>query len=135
MLEKVCKEFVGLDGCGGHGHFATYGQWESWLRRQQQGDNQESNSSRSRKGAAQGTKPKKFSFKEQQEFEGMEKRISEAEMALDACRIKVEEPAVASDHLRLQEAYDNLKEAERVVEVLFARWAELEAKHQAYSNW
>jgi ATP-binding cassette subfamily F protein uup len=134
MLEKVCKEFVGLDGRGGHGHFATYGQWESWLSRQQQGDNQESNGSRSRKGAARGTKPKKLSFKEQQEFEGMEKRIFEAERARDACRAKVEEPVVASDHLRLQEAYDNLKEAERAVERLFARWAELEAKHQAYSN-
>ncbi|MEX0830224.1 MAG: ABC-F family ATP-binding cassette domain-containing protein [Nitrospirales bacterium] len=134
MLEKVCTEFVGLDGCGGHGHFATYGQWESWLSRQRQGDNQESNSSRSRKGAARGAKPKKLSFKEQQEFESMEKRIFEAEMARDAGRAKVEEPVVASDHLRLQEAYDNLKEAERVVEKLYARWAELEAKHQAYSN-
>ena len=134
MLEKVCKEFVGLDGHGAHGHFATYGQWESWLSRQQQGDNQESNFSRSRKGAAQGTKPKKLSFKEQQEFGGMEKRIFEAEMTRDGCRAKVEEPAVASDHLRLQEAYDNLKEAEQVVERLYARWAELEAKHQAYSN-
>jgi len=134
MLEKVCKEFVGLDGHGAHGHFATYGQWESWLSRQQQGDNQESNSSRSRKGAAQGTKPKKLSFKEQQEFEGMEKRISEAEMTRDAYRAKVEEPAVASDHLRLQEAYDVLKKAEHEVERLYGRWAELEAKHQAFSN-
>jgi len=134
MLEKVCKEFVGLDGHGGHGHFATYGQWEKWLHRQQQGDLQESSTSRSRKGAGQGPKPKKLSFKEQQEFEGMERRIFEAETKRDTCRAKVEEPAVASDHLRLQEAYGHLKEAEREVERLYARWAELEAKHQAYAN-
>jgi ATP-binding cassette subfamily F protein uup len=130
----VCQEFVGLDGHGAHGHFATYEQWESWLHRQQRGSNQESNSSRSRKGAGQGSKPKKLTFKEQHEFEGMEKKIFEAETTRDACRAKVEEPAVASDHLRLQEAYEHLKEAEQVVERLYARWAELEAKHQASSS-
>lgn len=58
MLEKVCKEFVGLDGQGGHGHFATYGQWEKWLFRQSQGNAIEGVSSRSRKGTDQGPKPK-----------------------------------------------------------------------------
>ena len=52
----------------------------------------------------------------------------------DACRVKVEEPTVASDHLRLQEAYESLKDAERKVERLYARWAELEAKRQAYAE-
>ncbi len=134
MLEKVCKEFVGLDGQGGHGHFATYGQWEKWLFRQSQGNAIEGVSSRSRKGTDQGPKPKKLSFKEQQEFDGMEQRISEAETIRDSCRAKVEDPAVASDHLRLQEALTNLKETEREIERLYARWAELEAKHQAYAN-
>jgi ATP-binding cassette subfamily F protein uup len=82
----------------------------------------------------QGAKPKKLSYKEQQEYDGMEKRILHAETTRDACRAKVEEPAVASDHLRLQEAYDVLREAEQEVERLYARWAELENKYQAYSN-
>jgi ATP-binding cassette subfamily F protein uup len=134
MLEQVCTEFVGLDSQGAHGHFATYEQWESWLRRQQQGDYQDPNSSRKGKGDLQGAKPKKLSYKEQQEYDGMEKRILHAETTRDACRAKVEEPAVASDHLRLQEAYDVLREAEQEVERLYARWAELENKYQAYSN-
>ncbi len=134
MLEQVCTEFVGLDSQGAHGHFATYEQWESWLRRQQQGAFQDPNSSRKGKGDLQGAKPKKLSYKEQQEYDGMEKRILHAETTRDACRAKVEEPAVASDHLRLQEAYDVLREAEQEVERLYARWAELENKYQAYSN-
>jgi hypothetical protein len=48
--------------------------------------------------------------------------------------VKVEDPTVGTDHLRLQEAYDVLKEAERKVERLYARWAELEAKRQAYAE-
>ena len=134
MLEQVCTEFVGLDNQGAHGHFSTYQQWESWLCRQQQGSHQVSKSSRTGKKAQEENKPKKLSYKEQQEYDGMEKRILHAEMTRDICQAKVEEPAVASDHLRLQEAYEALKEAEQEVERLYARWAELEAKHQAYSK-
>ncbi len=132
MLDTVCTEFVGLDDKGAHGHFATYAQWESWLVHQQQGHNQESNSFRTGKGAAGKSKPKKLSYKEQKEYEGMERGILAAETACGVCRVKVEDPTVASDHLRLQKAYDALKEAERKVERLYARWAELEAKYQAY---
>ncbi len=132
MLEEVCTEFVGLDGNGAHGHFATYAQWESWLSRQQSGDNRESQASRTRNGTLRGVKPKKLSYKEQKEYEGMERGILTAETACGVCRVKVEDPTVVSDHLRLQEAYDALKEAEREVERLYARWAELEAKRQAY---
>jgi phage shock protein A len=45
--------------------------------------------------------------------------------------VKVEDPTVVIDHLRLQEAYEVLKEAEQKVAKLYARWAELEAKRQA----
>jgi len=131
MLEKVCKEFVGLDGHGAHGHFATYGQWESWLSRQQEGDNQGSNSSRTPKEASRGPKPKKLSYKEQHEYDQLEEKVLQAETAREACRVKAEDPMVATDHLRLQEAYGALKESERKVEKLYARWAELETKRQA----
>jgi ATP-binding cassette subfamily F protein uup len=132
MLEQVCTEFVGLDDKGAHGHFATYAQWESWLRRQQQGNSQNSQSSRTRKRIGQVTKSKKLSYKEQQEYEGLEKCILDAEHARDACRAAVEDSTVASDHLRLQEVSEVLKEAEQKVERLYARWAELEAKRQVY---
>ncbi len=134
MLEEVCGEFIGLDGTGAHGRFATYEQWESWLARQQKEGSQESLSTRTGKGATQGEKQKKLSYKEQQEYDGMEKKILETEMAREALRSKVEDPGVASNHLRLQEAYDVLKEAEQEVEQLYARWAVLEEKYQAYAK-
>jgi ATP-binding cassette subfamily F protein uup len=128
MLETVCTEFVGLDGKGAYGHFAAYAQWESWLRRQLQGGNKELNSSPTQKGGLRESKTKKLSYKEQKEYDQMEARILQAETACNACRVNVEDPTVASDHLRLQEAYEGLKDAERKVERLYARWAELEAK-------
>jgi phage shock protein A len=47
--------------------------------------------------------------------------------------VNVEDPTVVTDHLRLQEAYERLKEAEQKVAKLYARWADLEAKRQACS--
>jgi ATP-binding cassette subfamily F protein uup len=120
-----------LDGNGAYGNFAAYEQWESWLRRQLQGGNQELNSSPTRKGTLRGVKPKKLSYKEQKEYDQMETRILQAETVRDTCRVKVEDPMVVIDHLRLQEAYEALKEAEQKVAKLYARWAELEAKRQA----
>ncbi len=134
MLEQVCTEFLGLDGQGSHGQFASYAQWESWLGRQQKESNPETNATRGGKGSPQGGKPKKLSYKEQREYDGMEQKILEAETVRDTCRGKVEERTVASDHLRLQEAYEVLKQAERDVERLYARWAVLEEKHQASSK-
>lgn len=134
MLEQVCTEFLGLDGQGSHGHFASYAQWESWLGRQQKESNPETNATRGGKGSSKGDKPKKLSYKEQREYDGMEQKILEAETVRDTCRGKVEERTVASDHLRLQEAFEVLKQAERDVERLYARWAVLEEKHQAYSK-
>ena len=131
MLEEVCGEFVGLDGNGAYGRFAAYEQWESWLRRQMKGGNQELDSSPTQKGGLRGAKPKKLSYKEQNEYDQMEARILQAETVRDTCRVKVEDPTVVIDYLRLQEAYEVLKEAEQKVAKLYARWAELEAKRQA----
>ena len=88
----------------------------------------DSKAARTRNDLPREAKSKKLSYKEQKEYERMEKRILDAETDCEACRVKVEEPAVASDHLRLQEAYETLKDAERKVERLYARWAELEDK-------
>jgi ATP-binding cassette subfamily F protein uup len=133
MLEEVCTEFVGLDGNGAYGHFAAYEQWESWLRRQLKGDSQELDSSPAQKGGLRRVKPKKLSYKEQNEYDQIEARILQAETVRDTCRVNIEDPAVVSDHLRLQEAYAVLKEAEQKVAKLYARWADLEAKRQACS--
>ncbi len=134
MLEEVCEEFVGLDGQGAYGNFASYEQWETWLRRQQRGKNQEPNPSQKPKGTSGGPKPKKLSYKEQKEYDQMEAKILQAETVLETCRANVEDPTVATDHLRLQEAYGVLKEAEQKVAKFYARWAELEAKHKASSG-
>ena len=132
MLSKVCTHFVGLDGKGGCGHFAEIPQWEAWLRRQPAAKNLKQAQTQPKRGKApRSGKPKKsFTFKEQREYDAMEGRILEAETVRDTCRATIEDPTIASDHVKIQEAYDALKEAEQTVSRLYARWAALEAKHQ-----
>ncbi|MDH4195450.1 MAG: ATP-binding cassette domain-containing protein, partial [Nitrospirota bacterium] len=131
MLEEVCTEFVGLDGNGGYGQFADYGQWEAWLRRQRAGKDQSGTQPKGNSAAAGRPKSKKLSFRDQQEYDTIEKRVLDAEAALERCRADTENPKIASNHLQLQEAYEALKAAEQEVERLYTLWAELEAKQQS----
>jgi ABC transport system ATP-binding/permease protein len=113
---------VGLDG-GEGGIFADYSQWEAWREEQQ-----EAKAAPKEQRAAPGTASpkKKLSYIEQREWDAMEEKILEAEQAVARWQHEMQESA--SDAKRLTEAYDNLQEAQRRVEDLYARWAELETK-------
>ncbi|WP_447971829.1 ABC-F family ATP-binding cassette domain-containing protein [Nitrospira sp. M1] len=131
MLTKVCTQFVGLDGYGAYGLFAEYEQWESWLRKKKA--KKQKNKTPATTGDETSTpkvKAKKLSFKEQKEYDAMESRILKAETTRDFCLAQTEDPDVASNHVKLQEAYDKLKAATQTVEQLYARWAALESKQQ-----
>ena len=76
--------------------------------------------------AAKGPKPRKLSWREQQELEGIEAAILAAEQAVSDRQAEVER--AAADHVALAEACRVLEEAQQAVERLYSRWQELEAK-------
>jgi ATP-binding cassette subfamily F protein uup len=123
LLDRVSTMVIGLDG-GQGGIFADYSQWEAWREEQ-----------RSAKPAAAGAAPqkpvqsapkKKLSYLEQREWDGMETRILEAEQDVAARQHELQE--ASADPKRLPDAYARLQDAQRVVEELYERWAELESK-------
>jgi ATP-binding cassette subfamily F protein uup len=69
---------------------------------------------------------KKLSYLEQREWDGMEAKILEAEQELALRQHELQESA--SDGKKLTEAYGKMQEAQRRVDDLYARWADLEAK-------
>ena len=69
---------------------------------------------------------RKLGYLEQREWDGMEAKILEAEQDLVAWHRELQ--AASSDAKRVTEAYEKLQDAQRRVEDLYARWAELEAK-------
>ncbi len=130
LLDRVSLMVFGLDGLGGAENFADYSQWQAWLAERKQ---------KSYYRVAQETvvqesvfRPasarKKLSYLDTREYETIEQRIVDAEQLLEARRAALEDPEVMKDGRLLEQTYREMEAAREAADVLYARWAELEAK-------
>jgi ABC transport system ATP-binding/permease protein len=134
MLDRVSTVVLGLDGLGTAERFADYAQWDEWQK--SQSDKKKSSATRkdvqapaaAGNGAGRSAPRKKLSYKESRELETIEERIAEAEQQVQAKHAALDDPAVTGDHVRLKSALAEMSEAQRIVDQLYARWAELEQK-------
>ena len=135
MLDRVSTIVLGLDGRGDAERFADYSQWDVWLRTQQAKPSADATAAaattrKGRESAPQdtnrpGATSKKLSHMENREFASIEKRIAKAEEQLLAKRAALEDPEISSDAPRLHTAYVEMKSAQKAVDELYSRWAEL----------
>ncbi len=130
LLDRVSTVVLGLDGLGAAGRFADYSQWDEWQKARKQLIAAES---RRRDPtpiprAATSSGKKKLSYLEAREFAAIEQRIADAEQVLAVKRGAFEDPAIASDGPRLLAAEAEMVAAQKVLDNLYARWAELEQK-------
>jgi ATP-binding cassette subfamily F protein uup len=122
LLDRVSTVVIGLDG-GKAGVFADYSQWEASRSERLP----EEPSSREPRTATPEEGPKrKLAYLEQREWDGMEAKILEAEQELAKRHTELQE--AAADPKRLTEVYQQLQEAQKRVEDLYSRWADLESK-------
>jgi len=134
LLDRVSTVILGFDGLGHIGRFADYSQWEKWRDSQESEKKGKQSAGRSatprapQSGTPPTTSKRKLSYKETRELESMEQRIAEAEQELRNCQAALRDPAITSDGLRLHNASLRLDEAQKTVDKLYARWAELEHK-------
>jgi ABC transport system ATP-binding/permease protein len=133
MLDRVSTVVVGLDGFGAVERFADYSQWVIWQRAQLAMTAAKSSDGNRRSRSAEDPAPrvagkKKLSYTEGREFAAIEGRIHEAEQILLAKRAALEDPAITSDRVSLQNACSQVDEAQKTVDKLYARWAELGQK-------
>src|SRR2546427_4082743 len=124
MLERVSTMILALDGEGGTATFADYAQWEAVQSAAEPAPRQATE----RASARERPRPKRLGYREQREWDGMERAILAAERAVEACQREVDDPAIASDPTALQMLSATLEAAQADVNRLYARWAELEAK-------
>ncbi|MEL6338725.1 MAG: ABC-F family ATP-binding cassette domain-containing protein [Myxococcota bacterium] len=128
LLDRVCSQVLGLEPSS-HALYAGYTQWLETRRasaRSSNGSKAKPKDQHPKSGRQSG---KKLSYMEKREWEGMEAKVLAAEEAVERAKASAEETAIASDGAALQERYQALAAAEGEVERLYARWAELEAKH------
>ncbi|MBR7119499.1 MAG: ABC-F family ATP-binding cassette domain-containing protein [Lentisphaeria bacterium] len=79
--------------------------------------------------------PKKLSYSEQRELDGMEEKILEAEEKVSALETEFCDPELfAKRPKEVPEIQAALEEAKAALEVLYARWEELENKKAALEN-
>jgi len=134
MLDRVSTVVLGLDGLGMAGGFASYSQWDAWQSVQQvnHADSSKARAQHPRSDAAATKAPaapkKKLTFSEAREFETIEQRIAETESELRAQLNSLNDPAVTSAPTLLRRTSLRIEELQRMIENLYARWADLEQK-------
>jgi len=150
LMDRVATDILALDGHGGAHVYADLSQWERGritnAKARAAAASSKSTPAKSATLApghastvAKGTNwvapststpslRKRLAWSEQKELDTMEATIHDAEAKVATLHALVEDPAVIADHTKIHDAYDRLGLAQREVERLYARWAELEAK-------
>jgi ATP-binding cassette subfamily F protein uup len=124
LLDRVSTVVLGLDGKGGVERFADYSQWEVWLADRKQAKPKPVVASK----PVQPVTKKKLSYLDTLEHEGIVQRIADAESDLKSKYAALEDPAVVRDGRLVESAYQEMEEAQKKLDALYARWSELEDK-------
>lgn len=129
LMDRLCTEVIGLDGRGGAGRYGSIAQWLTAYERSTAEAEEAAKPASTPRATPRTTtpKPRKLTWKEQQEWDGMEAAILAAEQDV-ATREAAVERAATSNHAELTEACRALAEAQGHVEKLYARWQELEGR-------
>jgi len=132
LLDRVSTLVLGLDGQCSAETFADYWQWEAWQDERKSSRESEVESSPS--VSAPAVQPqKKLSYLEAREYAGIEQRITDAEQKLYMKRAALGDPAIASDGPKLVAAQAEMEAAEKELDGLYSRWAELQEKAESLS--
>ncbi len=126
FLDRVSTRLLGLDGNGEATWYADYDQWNDERKARAKAKTKSKSAPAESKPVK--AKPKKLSYKDQRELDGMEEAIFEAESTLEEVTIQLHDPAIACDAEKLPEIVAKHEKAQAEVERLYARWEELEAK-------
>ncbi len=110
--------------------FASLSQWEGAYAGEQAAKRAQASGARKKTAPTPPQAAKrKWSFKEQYEFDHMEEKIHEAEAKLKTLRAESELPEIVSNAVRLAELMPEIAGLESEIDRLYKRWAELEKIH------
>lgn len=124
MLEKVCNQFLALDGKGQATLYADYKQWQKTLKpkaKKEKASNKNASTTQ-----PQPKTSKKLSYKDQREYDLMEEKILKLEEDLDLYQKESENPDIISNSKKLNEIFAKLEATQNSLDESYKRWTELE---------
>lgn len=127
MLDQMSNILLGLGTEDDSQYFADYTQWEAYRNRCKPIVAPQPKSEAEKPKTARATQ-KKLSYHEKKEIDAIENTILEAELCVEKCQRGVNDPSIAANSAMLQEACNQLHEAQVKLEKLYQRWQELEDK-------
>ena len=138
FLDRICDQIIAFEDDGvvvQPGNYSYYlekrQQREAALRMQMQAASKGGKGSGARRKNAQARKPerpRKLSFKEKAELEGMEDLILEAEGEAETLNTKLNDPEFQAQHYEeIEGMATSLQELQARIAQLYERWEELEA--------
>lgn len=133
LLDRVSTVVLGLDGQGSAESFADYWQWENWQAERRRSPDESDSKLPSSGSAPSVPAQKKLSYLEAREYASIEQRITDAEQNLQNKRAALEDPTIASDGPKLVAAHGAMEAAQKDLDTLYARWAELQEKADSFS--
>jgi ATP-binding cassette subfamily F protein uup len=125
LLDRVSKAILALDGRGGVEFFAELAQWEQAAAAKKSAPKA---AARETRDPAPAAPKKKLTYTEAREWEQIEARVAAAEELLTGRRGLLDVQEVVSNPAMLKQVVTEMEAAEKEVDRLYARWAELEAK-------
>ena len=132
LLDRVSNLVLGIHGDGSSQLYADYYQWEQGqVERRSTAKSAAASSAASKDkpaAASTSTGKKKLSYNEAREWESIETKIHDAERKLEEQKALLEHPDVVSDGPRLQQVCVEIEASQKLVDSLYERWSELEAK-------
>jgi ATP-binding cassette subfamily F protein uup len=128
LLDRVATDALGIDGELNANYVADFLQWEEIQEARAEAKQVAVKETKPRPSIVEA--PPRLTSAERKELKAMEAKIEAAETEVTDLQAKVVDPEVASDHVKLQEYWAKLEEAQERVSGLYERWDALEAKRE-----
>lgn len=123
LMERLCTQILALSPGGSHHFYADFAQWEA---AENEVVAKKEPASTVVTASSSPSRPKKLSYKEQKELEGMENAILEAEEKLSVLHKQLEDPVLHADQQKSLDLYNQIANADLHLKNLFDRWHYLE---------
>ncbi|MFM8412006.1 MAG: ABC-F family ATP-binding cassette domain-containing protein [Alphaproteobacteria bacterium] len=127
LFDRVSTQVLGLDGEGGAALVADRSQWEAACRARENRARRSTTEAAAEPRARPST-PRRLTWAEQRELDGMETTILEAEADLARLGEAAADPEIATRADLLAQRWQEVADARARVDSLYERWSLLEAK-------